>query len=383
MKLPPVRAALFMLSLGASLVLAGCTKGPPEMEMPPPVVFYKVPEVREVTDYSDFTGRTAAVEAVKVRARVWGYLNEVKFTEGALVKEGEVLFEIDPRTYDTALKQMEARLKLARAQYKLAETEADRNALLRLRGAVSQDDLEKSQTVQATAAASVDSALADVRRAQLDFDFTKVRAPISGQISRTMVTKGNLVESGEMGGTVLTTIVSVSPMYAYFDVDDLTYQQVKGLIRAKEGMSGDAALPPVELGLAAEKGFPHLGRIDFIDNQVDPGTGTLRMRGKFPNEDRVLTPGLFARIHLPLGSSHKAVLITDRAVDTDQGEKVVYVVTKDNVAEKRKVELGKLHDGLREIVKGVSAGDHVVVDGIQRVHGGEPVQAKESTEKDE
>jgi RND family efflux transporter MFP subunit len=215
-----------------------------------------------------------------------------------------------------------------------------------------------------------------LRRAELDLRFTKVRSPVDGQVGRAMVTRGNLVQSGEMGGTLLATVVSVDPMWAYFDVDDLAFQQIKSLLNRRDE-SGAEVPPPVELGLAGEQGFPHVGVIDFVDNQVDPGTGTLKVRGRFKNDKGMLTPGLFAQIHLPLGHSHKAILVSDRAVDTDQGVKVVYVVDTNNTVEKRLVRLGKQHDGLREILpgtkpgEGIKPGERVIVEGIQRVRGGD------------
>jgi RND family efflux transporter MFP subunit len=180
-----------------------------------------------------------------------------------------------------------------------------------------------------------------------------------------------MVTSGETNGTMLTTIVSLDPMYAYFDVDELTFLQVRKLLRRAKGAPAD--MPPVLLGLAHEEGYPHQGRVDFADNQVDPGTGTLKVRGVFENGDRELTPGLFARIRLPLGSAHQAILVTDRAIDTDQGQKVVYVVNAENVVDKRQVRLGRLHDGFREILSGVKPRERVIIDGLQRVRAGVPV----------
>ncbi len=377
------------LPLALAAALAGCAQGPPKVELPPPVVFYAEPVEADVTDYSDFTGRTAAVESVQVRARVWGYLDKINFIEGGLVKKDDILFEIDPSTYATAVKQAEARVKLADATLNQARADAERNLQLRPRNAVSQEELEKSLTARDTAAASLDAAKADLNRVDLDLRFSKVRAPVDGRVGRAMVTRGNLVQSGETGGTLLTTIVSVDPIWAYFDVDDLTYQQVKSLLQRKDA-AGAAVPPPVELGLAGERDFPHVGVIDFVDNQVDPNTGTLRMRGRFGNAAGVLAEGaavggvtghlavgLFAQIHLPLGRAHKAILVSDRAVDTDQGVKVVYVVNPDNVVEKRLVQLGKVHNGLREILpgtrpgEGVKPGERVIVEGVQRVRGGD------------
>jgi RND family efflux transporter MFP subunit len=211
----------------------------------------------------------------------------------------------------------------------------------------------------------VKSAAANREVAKLNLEFTHVKAPISGQISRAMVTVGNMVESGETGGTVLTTIMSTETMYAYFDVDDQTWVQVRQRL-----LKSALDKPVVHLGLTNEKGYPHVGKLDFVDNQVDAGTGTLRMRGLFANKDRLLTPGLFVRIRLPLGSAHDALLVSDRAVDTDQGQKILYVVSSQNIVEKRIVKLGGVHDGLREVESGVNAKEPIVVEGIQRVRAG-------------
>jgi RND family efflux transporter MFP subunit len=370
---------LRLCSLGCAFLLGalGCSPAPPEdMAFPPPVVTVNFPQGKEVTDFNDFTGRTMAVESVRVRARVWGYLAKIHFQEGTLVQKNDVLFEIDPTTYQTAVDQSKARLALAQAQLRQYESEAARNTILRERGGLSQEDLDRSVTASATAVATVDSAKADLKRAELDLEFTKVRAPIAGIVSRALVTVGNLVQSGETGGTVLTTLVSVDPMYVYFDVDDLASAPIKQLVPCGKYKTAPETLPPVLLGMAAEAGFPHAGVMDFVDNQVDSGTGTLKMRGVFANKDGALTSGMFVRVRVPLGKVHQAVLITDRAVDTDQGQKVVYVVNADNTVEKRDVRLGRLHDGLREIESGVKLGDRVIVDGIQRVRGGVKVEPK-------
>ena len=214
-----------------------------------------------------------------------------------------------------------------------------------------------------------------MERAQLDLGFTKVTAPVSGRISRYFVTVGNLVQAGDLtGGTLLTTIVSVDPMYAYFDVDEHTVLRVKQLIREGKAKTPDDVEIPVSLGLANENGHPHRGSIHFIDNQVNPKTGTLRVRGVFPNKDEALSPGYFARVRVPIGVPHKALLVTERALDTDQGQKVVYVVDKDNRVASRPVRLGALHDGLREITDGLKPGERVIVNGLQLVQPGMTVE---------
>ena len=348
------------------LGLAGCAQSPAEgPPPPPPTVKVSYPLERQATDYADFTGRTMAVQSVKLRARVWGHLEKINFTEGADVKKNQTLFIIDQRPYKAAFARAEAEVAQSEARYIRLLGNQKRSKSLALANSIGQEELEKINGEVSEAAALVKSAAASRDVAKLNLDFTEVKAPVSGQISRAMVTVGNMVESGETGGTILTTIMSIDPMYAYFDVDDQTWVQVRARLR-----KSPLDTPGVQLGLSNEKGHPHLGKLDFVDNQVDAGTGTLRMRGLFPNQDRLLTPGLFVRIRLPLGGSHDALLVSDRAIDTDQGQKLVYVVNADNIVEKRLVKLGGLHDGLREIEAGVKAKEQVVVEGIQRVRPG-------------
>jgi RND family efflux transporter MFP subunit len=338
--------------------------------MPPPAVSVSRPVERDVTDNAEFTGRTAAVESVQVRARVWGHLQRIHFKEGAEVKKGDLLFVIDQRPYRAALERAEA--DIAQSEARVGRLSADVGRARSLIGtrAMSREEFDRTNGDLSEARATVRSARAARETARLNLDYTEVRAPVDGQIGRALVTVGNLVTSGEMGGTILTTLVSTEPMYAYFDVDERTFMQVRQLVRQATSHSTSGAKPVVTLGLATESGYPHRGVIDFADNQVDAGTGTLKVRGVFPNSDRVLTPGLFARVRVPLGAPHRGLLVTDRAIDTDQGQKVLYVVGKDDVVERRLVRLGGLHDGLREIVTGLKPGERVIVEGIQRVRGG-------------
>jgi RND family efflux transporter MFP subunit len=345
------------------------------MTFPPPAVTVSYPLERDVTDYNDFTGRTLAVETVRIRARVWGYLQKINFREGAEVQKGDVLFEIDPRSYQADLDRAEATLVQNRARRDRLQSDYERGRRMLTQRAIGQEEYDKIVGDRAEAEAAVRLAEAGLAAARLNLDFTKVRAPVSGHIGRALVTIGNLIQSGEMGGTTLTTLVSVDPVYVYFDVDDLTFMEVNRLSRTGPAQSSESR-PRVLLGLACEQGYPREGVIDFIDNQVDASTGTLKMRGLFRNPDRALTPGLFARVRVPLGGSRRSLLVTDRAVDTDQGQKVVYVVNADDSVEKRSVRLGRLHDGMREIESGVKAGERVVVDGLQRVRGGIKVEPK-------
>jgi RND family efflux transporter MFP subunit len=366
------------LFLVACLALIGCSDSSTETPEAAPIpVTVSYPVEREVTDYADFTGRTAAVDSVDVRARVWGYLDKVNFKEGALVKQGDVLFEIDPRTYEATLNQAKSKVALDEAQLKYNESDYRRNTYLNARGAVSVDDLEKAKAARDVAEAAVGADKANMERSRLDLDYTKVKAPVSGRVSRYVVTEGNLVQSGENGGgTLLTTIVSVDPMYAYFDVDEHTVLRVRQMIREGKARSARDVALPVWLGLANEDGFPHRGTVNFVDNQVNPKTGTLRLRGVFPNKDEALAPGYFVRVRAPIGLPHKALLVSDRALDTDQGQKILYLVDRENKVVSRPVQVGALHDGLREITAGLKAGERVIVTGLQQIRPGITVEPK-------
>ena len=288
-----------------------------------------------------------------------------------------MLFEIDPRTYQAVLES--ARGNLAAAEARVVRLDADLARAERLlsRRAMSREDYDKISGDRGEAVASQAALRAAVKRARLDVGFTRVTAPVSGRVSRYYVTVGNLVQAGDLtGGTLLTTIVSVDPMYAYFDVDEHTVLRVKKLIREGKAKTPDEVEIPVWLGLANEDGHPHRGGIDFIDNQVNPRTGTLRVRGVFPNKGEALSPGYFARVRVPIGVPHKALLVTERALDTDQGQKVVYVVDNDNRVVTRPVKLGALHDGRRELTDGLKPGERVIVNGLQLVRPGVTVEAK-------
>jgi RND family efflux transporter MFP subunit len=366
------------LALGACLGLAGCARVPTEApEAAPPPVTVSHPVERYVTDYADFTARVAAVDSVELRARVWGYLDKVNFKEGALVRKGDVLFEIDPRTYQAALAQAEGNLASADARLTRLGADLDRAGRLLTSRAIGREEYDKIVGDRGEAAGSLGALKAAVERAKLDLEYTKVTAPVNGRVSRYVVTVGNLVQAGDQGGgTLLTTIVSVDPMYAYFDVDEYTVLRVRQLIRAGKAKSARDGELPVWLGLANEGGCPHRGTVNFVDNQVNPKTGTLRVRGVFPNKDEALSPGYFARVRVPIGFPHQALLVSDRALDTDQGQKVVYVVDKDNKVVSRPVRLGALHDGLREVTDGLKPGERVIVNGLQQVRPGLTVGPK-------
>jgi RND family efflux transporter MFP subunit len=365
------------LLLGFCIGLAGCARTPPEgPAAAPPAVTVSHPVEREVTDHADFTARTAAVDSVELRARVSGYLDKVNFKEGTLVKKGDVLFEIDPRTYQAVLEHTRGSLAAAEARVKRLDADLARAERLIGSGAMPREEYDRIVGDRGEAIASRASQKAAVQRAQLDLGFTKVTAPVSGRVSHYFVTVGNLVQAGDaqITPTLLTTIVSVDPMYAYFDVDEHTVLRVKQLIREGKAKTPDEVEIPVLLGLANEAGQLHRGTLHFIDNQVNSKTGTLRARGVFPNKDEALSPGNFARVRVPIGVPHKALLVSERALDTDQGQKIVYVVKSDNRVATRPVRLGALHDGLREITDGLKPGERVIVNGLQMVRPGLTVE---------
>jgi RND family efflux transporter MFP subunit len=366
------------LVLGFCLGLTGCARAPSEAPAAAPVsVTVSYPVEQYVTDYADFTARTAAVDSVEVRAHVWGYLDKVNFKEGTLVQKGDVLFELDPRPYEAVLNQAKAKVAQDEAQLTYDEAEYQRNLYLVRTGAATRSDLDKTAAARGVDLANVAADKAVVASRQLDLEYTKVIAPVSGRVSRYVVTVGNLIQSGDQnGGTLLTTIVSVDPMWAYFDVDEHTALRVRQLAREGKADSPRDGGYPVSLGLANEDGHPHRGSIDFVDNQVNPRTGTIRVRGVFPNKEQVLLPGLFGRVRTPIDRPHKAQLVSDRALDTDQGQKILYVVDRDNKVVSRPVRLGALHDGLREITDGVKPGERVIVNGLQQVRPGITVEPK-------
>jgi RND family efflux transporter MFP subunit len=366
------------LMLGFCFALAGCVEAPSASKAVTPMpVSVSYPVEQYVTDYADFTARTAAVDSVEVRAHVWGYLDKVHFKEGDLVKKGDVLFELDARPYQALLNQAKGKVRQDEAQLSYDEAEYQRNRRLIGSGAVSHSDYDKTAAARGVDRANIEADKAVVASRELDLEYAKVIAPVSGRVSRYIVTVGNLIQSGDQnGGTLLTTIVSVDPMYAYFDVDEYTALRARQLVREGKSDSPRDGGYPVSLGLANEEGHPHQGTINFRDNQVNPKTGTIRARGVFPNKQEHLLPGFFARVRVPIGRRHRALLVSDRALDTDQGQKVLYVVNDNNEVVSRPVRLGALHDGLREITDGLKPGEWVIVNGLQQVRPGITVEPK-------
>jgi multidrug efflux system membrane fusion protein len=364
-------------------MLAGCNHAPPTGPASSlPVVPVSRPVEREVTDWVDYTGRTAAVQALDVRARVTGYLVQMPFKEGGDVKKGDLLFEIDPRPYQDQVDVAKAQVALAEANLRLARVTYQRDQIIAARdpGGVSKQQLDQDLAQQQQAQANLDVARANLKTAGLNLEWTRVTSPIDGMVSRFYYTLGNLVVQDQ---TLLTTVVSVDPMYAYFDADENTIIRIRTAInegKIKPPPNTDAI--PVLMAVGAEEGFPHKGHISFVNNTVNPSTGTLAVRGTFanpkpPNGRRILSPGMFVRIRVPIGQAHPALLVADRAIGSDQGLKFVYVVDAEHKVQYRRVRTGALQeDGLR-VVEGLNKDDWVVVGALQQVRPGMEIEPEE------
>jgi RND family efflux transporter MFP subunit len=358
--------------LGASLLLplGGCGKaGGPQSPPPPQVSVAQVLE-RRVKDWDEFTGRFQAVESVEIRPRVSGYIDQVAFKEGGPIKRGDLLFVIDPRPYKADFDHATADVKRYKTAFDLAQIELNRVQRLRDSGAVSQEELDERKSTLAQAESNVSGANATLESATLNLSFTRVTSPIAGRVGRAEVTRGNLVTGGSNGGTLLTTVESIDPIYVYFEGSEQAYLHYNEMARAGERPSSRDAPNPVRIGLADEEGFPHTGTMDFVDNQVNPQTGTIRGRAVLDNKDGLFTPGLFARVQLLGSSEYTAILIDDAAVNTDQNQKYVLLLGPNNQVEYRRVKLGRMIDSLRIVREGLKAGDVIVVSGAQRVHPG-------------
>jgi len=342
------------------------------------VVSIAQPIVAETADYVDFTGRTEALENVDIRPRVGGYLEKVLFTPGQDIQKGAPLFEIDRRPYKAALEQAEAQLRVAEVKARQALIEYNRIVDLFEKDSATELERDRQTALRDAADADVLGAKANLETARLNYEWSVVTAPISGRISRNYVDPGNLVQGGTTTATLLTNIVSTDPIFAYFDVDERTVLICQQGIREgklKSARSGENDWP-VYLGLANEEGFPHLGRIDFAENKIDPQTGTLRVRGVFPNpapdptKPPVLAPGFFVRIRLPLSEPVSALQVSERALGQDQGQRFALVVNDKNIVEYRRLGVGRLDNGLRVITDGLKPDDWIIVNGLQRVRPG-------------
>jgi RND family efflux transporter MFP subunit len=358
----------------AAIAAAGCG-GETKVAVPPPLeVSVSQPLAEPVQDSLEFTGRISAVESVDVHARVSGYVTKVAFTAGALVNKGDLLFEIDPREYRAAQLRAEGDVEKLRSQVARADAEVARNQALRPTGAASARELEKAVADRGAIEGDMKAKLAQLDLAKLDVEFTQVTSPIAGRVSRAEITEGNLVTVGATGGPLLTTVVSLDPIYVDFDADERSLIRLRKDLVARSGTITPETLLsarfPVFVGLADDPDFPYQGTIESVDNKIDPSTGTIRVRGVLPNPTRLLAPGLFVRVRVPVGDQHSGTLVTDRAIGTDQDRKYVLVVNDKNVVEYRPVKLGGLHGGLRSVDEGLMPNDWVIVNGIQRARPG-------------
>ncbi|WP_426537955.1 efflux RND transporter periplasmic adaptor subunit [Bradyrhizobium sp. McL0615] len=360
------------MGLLLALALAGCDEKAQSQVAapPPPPVTVAQPVKRIVTDWDEFTGRFEAIQEVQVRARVGGFVNSVEFKDGAIVRTGDLLYIIDPRPFEAVVLQAEGQLADARAKGELAKRDLERGLTLVQTSAVSEQVVDQRRQALQAARAAETQAEGALKAAQLNVEFTHVVAPITGRVSRHLVTPGNLVQGSEGGATLLTSIVSLDPIYIYFDVDEATYLKNNKLwFEGKRPSSRDTA-NPVQVALTGETKPSHEGHMDFIDNRLDVSTGTLRSRAVIPNHDLSILPGQFGRVRLIGSSPYEALLLPDTAIATDQSRKIVFVVKDDNMVEARAVVLGPLDEGLRVIHEGLKPEDHVIVDGIQRARVG-------------
>ena len=363
-----------VLLFATSLALISCNKqAPPPESQPPPVTIAK-PVQKEIIEWDYYTGRTAAVENVNITPRVSGYIDNVTFRAGDTVNKGDLLFVIDPRPYQAALDQAKAQLREAEANQQLQDANFARQDRLRLNGVIAKEDYDTALSNKNQAAARVLAAAASVESAQLNLTFTRVISPIRGLIARELVTVGNLVQTDT---TLLTNIVSVDPIYAYFNVDERSVLRYQQQVRLGKLPNARHEAVSVYLQLANENGFPHQGSIDFINNQFSTSTGTLEVRGLFSNANGVLIPGAFVRIRVAGSPLEPALLVSDRAVGTDQGQKYVLVVDKDNVVVVKPVVLGPEAEGLRVVRTGLTADDEVIINGIVNARPGSKVSPQQ------
>jgi RND family efflux transporter MFP subunit len=369
------RRTLYGLLIGS--LFTGCGKHA-QRAPPPPVVSVVQPVAREVVEWDEYIGRLESPETVEIRARVSGYLDKVHFKEGKEVKKGDLLLTIDRRPYKADLDRAAADYERVQSQAELAKNDADRAQKLILTKAISTEDYDTKVKTYTAAQAAEKSAKATLDLATLNWEFTEIHSPIDGRTSRALITEGNLVSGGVSGAgaTLLTTVVSLDPLYLYSDADERSILKYLKLRREGTRVSARDEQIPAEMSLADEDGFPHKGFIDFVDNRIDPNTGTMRARGVFPNTDHALSPGFFARIRIPGSGKYPALLLPDRCLSADQAQKFVYVVNAEKKVEFRPVKIGPMIDGLRVVKEGLKPGEQVIVEGLMRVRPGVVVDAK-------
>jgi multidrug efflux system membrane fusion protein len=368
---PILKPAGYILVAALTACWAGCNKQSAEQAAPPPpLVTVAKPVTKEIVEWDEYTGRTDAVQSVNITARVSGYLYNITFKAGDVMNQNDLLFVIDPRPYQAAYDQANGQLRQAEAQQKLNNLNLARADELRAKNVIAKQDYDNAVSQKNVSDAQVIAAQAAVESAQLNLDFTEIKAPVTGRIGREQVTVGNLVQADS---TLLTTLVSVNPIYAYFNVDERSVLKYQQLVREGKLPDARSAEVPVYLQLENEKGFPHQGTIDFINNQFDPSTGTLQVRGIFPNANGFLVPGSFVRVRVAGTPRYPGILVTDRAIGSDQGQKFALVVGQNNAVELRPLELGPVVDGLRVVRKGLTGDENVIINGLVNARPGSKV----------
>jgi multidrug efflux system membrane fusion protein len=361
-------------------VLAGCDSKPTAGSPPPPTVTVAQPLQKSITEWDEYTGRFTALETVEIRARVSGFIDSVHFQEGQIVKKDDLLFVIDQRPYQIAVEQAKADIERAQAKLDIATQDVNRATPLLQSQTLTEREFDTRKSIQRDASGQLASANAALKQAQLNLEWTEVRAPIAGRISDKRVDAGNLISGGQTGATLLSVIVSIDPIHFVFDGSEADFLHYLRLAAAGTRPSSRDAPNPVAVRLADETEYTHQGRMDFVDNAINPKTGTIRARAVFDNKDGFLTPGFFGRLRL-FGGTHDALLIPDGAIASDQASKIVFTVADDGTVGTKRVELGPIIDGLRVVRSGLAPTDRIVIDGLPRARPGQKVKAEDGTIK--
>lgn len=369
-----IRVTFLAFLLVVAKLLIGCDSKPAASSSPPPPppVTVARPLQKAITEWDEYTGRFSAVASVEVRARVSGFIDSVHFKDGQLIKQGDLLFVIDPRPYKLAVEQSTAEVARAKARLDIATLDVERAAPLVRSQTLTEREFDTRRSTQRDTAAQVASAEASLKQAQLNLEWTEVRAPISGRISDTRVDAGNLISGGQAGATLLTVIVSIDPIRFVFDGSEADFLRYSRLAATGARPLSRDVQNPVSVRLADESEYKHHGRMDFVDNVLNPRTGTIRGRAVFENKDGLLTPGFFGRLRL-FGGEHEALLVPDSAIASDQSRKIVFTVADDGTVGTKLVELGPIVEGLRVIRSGLAPADRIVIDGLQRARPGQKV----------
>lgn len=373
-----LRFIALLSAAGLPFFTTGCNRTAAAPQAPPPPQVTVAPaQQEELTEWDEFTGRTEAVESVEVRPRVSGHIQEIRFQSGQLVKKGDVLFVIDQRPYKAIYDQRQAQYAQAKAHLDNSQRNADRNTKLLATRAISSEQADATQSQFEEDKAALLSAASQLEAARLDLEFTEVRAPVDGRVSRALLTVGNYVSGVAGGASLLTTLVSVDPIYVYADVDENSLLKFNALAQKRQDAGEGSQKIPVELALADEEKFPHKGVIESFDNKLDPNTGTILLRALVPNPDGRIVPGLFARIRVPTSERHPVVLVDESVIGTDQAQKFVLTLDEKNTVQYREVKLGPAINGKRIVRSGLAAGEKIIVNGLQRARPGLPVTPQE------